>query len=147
MKMKIELSMKSGSIISGSFPHLSTLDCRENNRFYVDYTKEDLQELGAEINYVKSTNNQVFGRKKQLACAKKGDKSFLKKVGQNMTISGHLDRGWDLTAYVGDTLVSLQEVHDEPLVSNPLQRRISGTSTNLFEKKEVQTVFKHPLPG
>ena len=82
----------------------------------LDYTKEDLQELGAEI-----TTREIYQQPsvwKETACLyqerKAEIKAFLDKIGQEHAYIKVILTGAGTSAYVGDTLVPyLQEVHDE----------------------------------
>lgn len=82
----------------------------------LDYTKEDLQELGAEI-----TTREIYQQPrvwKETARLyqerKAAIKTFLEKIGQEHDYIKVILTGAGTSAYVGDTLVPyLQEVHDE----------------------------------
>ena len=81
----------------------------------LDYTKEELLELGLKSRLAKSTNNRKFGKKPIVFIKrkKKKSKSFRDHWEASWLHQGHLDR-CGTSAYVGDTLVPyLQEVHDE----------------------------------
>ena len=95
----------------------------------LDYTKEDLQELGAEITTREIYQQPVFGKKPaRLYQERKAEiKAFLEKIGKEHDYIKVILTGAGTSAYVGDTLVPyLQEVHDERHWNfNPLRRRIS----------------------
>ena len=82
----------------------------------LDYTKEDLQELGAEI-----TTREIYQQPRvwketaRLYQERKAEiKAFLEKIGQEHDYIKVILTGAGTSAYVGDTLVPyLQEVHDE----------------------------------
>ena len=82
----------------------------------LDYTKEDLQELGAEI-----TTREIYQQPRvwketaRLYQERKAEiKTFLEKIGQEHDYIKVILTGAGTSAYVGDTLVPyLQEVHDE----------------------------------
>ena len=82
----------------------------------LDYTKEDLQELGAEI-----TTREIYQQPRvwketaRLYQERKAEiKAFLDKIGQEHAYIKVILTGAGTSAYVGDTLVPyLQEVHDE----------------------------------
>ena len=82
----------------------------------LDYTKKDLQELGAEI-----TTREIYQQPRvwketaRLYQERKAEiKAFLEKIGQEHDYIKVILTGAGTSAYVGDTLVPyLQEVHDE----------------------------------
>ena len=82
----------------------------------LDYTKEDLQELGAEITTREIYQQpSVWKETARLYQERKAEiKAFLEKIGQEHDYIKVILTGAGTSAYVGDTLVPyLQEVHDE----------------------------------
>ena len=82
----------------------------------LDYTKEDLQELGAEITTREIYQQpSVWKETARLYQERKAEiKAFLEKIGQEHAYIKVILTGAGTSAYVGDTLVPyLQEVHDE----------------------------------
>ena len=82
----------------------------------LDYTKEDLQELGAEITTREIYQQPRFWKETaRLYQERKAEiKAFLEKIGQEHDYIKVILTGAGTSAYVGDTLVPyLQEVHDE----------------------------------
>ena len=82
----------------------------------LDYTKEDLQELGAEITTREIYQQpSVWKETARLYQERKAEiKAFLEKIGQEHDYIKVILTGAGTSAYVGDTLVPyLQEVNDE----------------------------------
>ena len=82
----------------------------------LDYTKEDLQELGAEITTREIYQQpSVWKETARLYQERQAEiKAFLEKIGQEHDYIKVILTGAGTSAYVGDTLVPyLQEVHDE----------------------------------
>ena len=111
----------------------------------LDYTKEDLQELGAEITTREIYQQpSVWKETARLYQERKSEiKAFLEKIGQEHDYIKVILTGAGTSAYVGDTLVPyFKEVYDERKWNfNAIATTDIVANPEIYLKKDVATVL------